>query len=264
MYWRPVLIFLFCHINIFNNYHPFLADWMTFQVTCHISHNISWHWIIWRQPQSVALWHIIYVVSHVQSPLWQNIHGWFHPGQRMTHKKRHNFFLWGYQYFSKINIDTKQPTCMYQLRFSRGPHHLFFRTFTSLTSESPKKKFLRTQIVPFFTRSFSPLGQFFYGEIYISQNMNLDGIQQTFNVWAEVRSVSNFFWNHQFELIFHKFYPKTNRFSSLMTKPLSNFFWSTLFNLCRFLELIYHQNRVFHTYISSNAAETLQFEDLAV
>ena len=27
----------------------------------------------------------------------------------------------------KINIDTKQPTCMYQLRFRRGPHDLFWR-----------------------------------------------------------------------------------------------------------------------------------------
>ena len=25
----------------------------------------------------------------------------------------------------KINIVSKQPTCMYQLRFSRGPHDLF-------------------------------------------------------------------------------------------------------------------------------------------
>ena len=31
-----------------------------------------------------------------------------------------------------------------------------------------------------------------------------------------------------------------------------------------FLELIHLQNRMFHTCISSNAAETLQFEDLAV
>ena len=89
-------------------------------------------------------------------------------------------------------------------------------------------------------------------------------IKQTFNVWAEVRSVSNFFWNHQFELIFHKFFPKRNWLSILVTKPLRNFFWRTFFNYCRFLELIHLQNRVFHTYISSNAAETLQFEDLAV
>ena len=46
------------------------------------------------------------------------------------------------------------------------------------------------------------------------------GIQQILNVRAEVRSVSNFFWNHLFELIFHKFFLKTNRFSSLVTKPL--------------------------------------------
>ena len=29
----------------------------------------------------------------------------------------------------KINIDSKQPICMYQLRFSRGPHDLFFGFF---------------------------------------------------------------------------------------------------------------------------------------
>ena len=89
-------------------------------------------------------------------------------------------------------------------------------------------------------------------------------IKQTFNVRAEVRSFSNFFWTDQFELIFHKFFPKTNKFSSLVTKPLKKKNWRTFFNFCRFLELIHLQNRVFHTYISINAAETLQCEDLAV
>ena len=88
-------------------------------------------------------------------------------------------------------------------------------------------------------------------------------IKQTFNVRAEVRLVSNFFWNHPFELIFHKFFPKTNSFSILVTKPLRKIFWRTFFNFFRFLELIHLQNRVFYTNISSNAAETLQFEDLA-
>ena len=89
-------------------------------------------------------------------------------------------------------------------------------------------------------------------------------LEQTFNVRAEVRSVSNFFLNHPFELIFLKFFPKTNRFSSLVTKPLRKFFWRTFFNFGRFLELIHLENRVFHTYISSNTAETLQSKDLAV
>ena len=54
-------------------------------------------------------------------------------------------------------------------------------------------------------------------------------IKQTFNVWAEVRSVSNFFWNHRFELIFPKFFPKTNRFASLVTKPRRKFFLEDIF-----------------------------------
>ena len=33
----------------------------------------------------------------------------------------------------KINIDSRQPTFIYQLRFSRGPHDLFYRTFTCWT-----------------------------------------------------------------------------------------------------------------------------------
>ena len=72
------------------------------------------------------------------------------------------------------------------------------------------------------------------------------------------------FWNNQFELIFHNVFPKTNRFSSLVTEPLRNFFLRTFFNFCRFFEFIHLLNRVFHTYILSNAAETLQFGDLAV
>ena len=51
--------------------------------------------------------------------------------------------------------------------------------------------------------------------------IDLFQVSKTFNVRAKVRSVSKFFWNHQFELIFHKFFPKTNRFSSLVTKPLA-------------------------------------------
>ena len=52
---------------------------------------------------------------------------------------------------------------------------------------------------------------------------------RTFNVLAEVRSVSNYFWNHQFELIFLKIFPKTNMFSSLVTKPLRKFFLKDIF-----------------------------------
>ena len=46
-------------------------------------------------------------------------------------------------------------------------------------------------------------------------------LKHTLHVPAEVRLVSNFFWNHQHELIFHKVFPKTNMFSSLVTKPLT-------------------------------------------
>ena len=46
-------------------------------------------------------------------------------------------------------------------------------------------------------------------------------LKHTLNVPAEVRSVSNFFWSQQYELIFHKVFPKKNRFSSLVTKPLT-------------------------------------------
>ena len=55
------------------------------------------------------------------------------------------------------------------------------------------------------------------------------GVEQTFNVRAKVRSVRHFFWNHQFELIFNKFFPKTNRFSSLVTKSLRKFFLEDIF-----------------------------------
>ena len=44
-----------------------------------------------------------------------------------------------------------------------------------------------------------------------------------------MRSVTPFFWNHQFELIFHNVFPKTNRFSSLVTKPLRKFFLEGIF-----------------------------------
>ena len=38
--------------------------------------------------------------------------------------KNVTFFFYGETNISlKINIDTKQPTCMYKLRFSRGPHN---------------------------------------------------------------------------------------------------------------------------------------------
>ena len=65
-------------------------------------------------------------------------------------------------------------------------------------------------------------------------------------------------------LIFHNVFPKTSRFSSLVTKPLRIIFWRTFFNFYRILELIHLLNRVFHTNRTSNAAEMLQFEDLAV
>ena len=60
-------------------------------------------------------------------------------------------------------------------------------------------------------------------------SMLKESIEQTLDVWAEVRSVTPFFWNHQFELIFHNVFPKTNRFSSLVTKPLRKFFLEDIF-----------------------------------
>ena len=52
------------------------------------------------------------------------IYGSFHPRQRMTLKKCP--FFYGLTNISlKINIDIKQPTCMYQCKFSRGLHDLF-------------------------------------------------------------------------------------------------------------------------------------------
>ena len=41
------------------------------------------------------------------------------------------------------------------------------------------------------------------------------------------------------ELIFHKVFPKTNMFSSFVNKSLRNFFWRTILNFCRFLELVH-------------------------
>ena len=51
-------------------------------------------------------------------------YGWFYPGRRMTLKKCHLFFYGETNIPLKINIDSKQPTCMYQLGFSRGPHNI--------------------------------------------------------------------------------------------------------------------------------------------
>ena len=48
-------------------------------------------------------------------------------GVEKTLKKCHNFFYGETNISLKINIDTKQPTCIYQLRFSRDPHDLFNR-----------------------------------------------------------------------------------------------------------------------------------------
>ena len=53
-----------------------------------------------------------------------HVHGQFHSGRRMTLKKWYNFFYGETNISIKINIDTKQLICMYQLRFSGGPHDL--------------------------------------------------------------------------------------------------------------------------------------------
>ena len=73
------------------------------------------------------------------------------------------------------------------------------------------------------------LTQLFLENQFLYLLLNKAFLQQTFNVRAEVRPVSNFFWNHQFEHIFYKFYPKTNRFSSLVIKPLRKFFSEDIF-----------------------------------
>ena len=64
----------------------------------------------------------------------------------------------------------------------------------------------------------------------ICMHVNI-ALNQTYNVRAKVRSISNFFWNHQFELIFHKYFPKTNRFASLVTKPLGKIFLEDIFQI---------------------------------
>ena len=80
-----------------------------------------------------------------------------------------------------------------------------------------------------------------------------------------MRSVPTFFLNNQFELIFHRVFPKRDRFFNLLTKSLmKTFFEDIFFYFCRFLEIIHLLNRVFHTSILSNAAQTIQFKDLAV
>ena len=52
---------------------------------------------------------------------------------------------------------------------------------------------------------------YFYKEVLIKS------LKQTSNVWTKVRLISNFFWNPQFERIFHKVLTKTNSFSCLVT-----------------------------------------------
>ena len=39
------------------------------------------------------------------------------------------FIFYGWDQWFKINIDSKQPTCIYQLRFSRGPCDIFFHDY---------------------------------------------------------------------------------------------------------------------------------------
>ena len=70
---------------------------------------LSYHWCF-------ALLSVVYLV--------QTVYGWFHPGRRMT-PKNGTFFFYGATYISlNMNIDGIQPTFMYPLRVSRGPHDL--------------------------------------------------------------------------------------------------------------------------------------------
>ena len=61
-------------------------------------------------------------------------YGLFHPGGEWLLKNVSIFFYGDTNISLKIKTDSKQPTCIYQLRFSRG---LFFRTFTCWTCLKP-------------------------------------------------------------------------------------------------------------------------------
>ena len=52
-------------------------------------------------------------------------YGRFHPGQIMTLKNVTIFFYGETNISLKVNIYSKQPLGMYQLRLSRGAHDLF-------------------------------------------------------------------------------------------------------------------------------------------
>ena len=69
-----------------------------------------------------------------------------------------------------------------------------------------------------------------------------------------------FFETISLSWFFTKIFPKMDRFSSLVTKPLRIFFWRIFLDFFRFYITIHL--RVFHNNILSNAAERLQFKDL--
>ena len=90
------------------------------------------------------------------------LYGLFHPGRRMTLKKCHYFFLGDTNISLKINIYSKQPTCIYQLRFGRGPHDLFLQAdqIKYLTYVYWNRSLTEKENCP-IREWFPPLGQFF-------------------------------------------------------------------------------------------------------
>ena len=130
-------------VKIGRNFEPLMEFWCPSRFR--ILHTISTHSILWRKTISLILWLLLTTttfMTHTQThkrtwhlydrPGPEGVNGWFHPGQRLTVKKLDNCFLRWYQYFTK-NKYWQNTTFMYQLRFSRGPHDLFFRTFTCWT-----------------------------------------------------------------------------------------------------------------------------------
>ena len=84
-----------------------------------IKFNLSW---ILPKLKS-EIWALVSAITwHDMTCIWVIL-----PGAENDSLKMSQFFFYGETNISlKINIDTKQPTCMYQLRFSRGPHDLFW------------------------------------------------------------------------------------------------------------------------------------------
>ena len=76
---------------------------------------------IWHPTSEIC--YLIYDIGCMISDTWHM--GDFTQGGEWLLKNVTIFFYGDANSSLKINIDSKQPTCMYQLRFSRGPHDLF-------------------------------------------------------------------------------------------------------------------------------------------